>query len=637
MPDFKPTEEQEAILSHDPSEHACVLAGPGTGKSATLVAWVGALLEQDNPPKLRLLTFTRAATAELAAKVLDHEALAVDRPSTVHSFAISVLLQNPGTGDFPQPLRLADDWEQDQIIHRSLARRTKIHKNRIGPLVREMAAAWESLHPEEDPAVDPKERARFMGAWNEDRRVLGYTLLSELPYALLSALKDHPDLDGVDFNLLIVDEYQDLNACDLAVLKELAERDCTIIGAGDDDQSIYSFRKADPEGIRRFLTDYPSGSQYPLSLSRRCASRILDWASYVIEGDPDRPDKPRLSCPGDAPEGDVALLSFAGHAAEPKGIAKLAKRLIDEEALKPQEILVLLRGDHDGHFSKPIKKELEELEIPCSDPDALKRLLAEPVNRWLLELMRLAENREDSIAWASLLTLTGGIGDAFIDLVYDAAREAGETFGVALLRLCGEGFPGAPKPSAGKADTVIGDVLGWLNEHELPEEPPEGGWGRWIIENVGDDVIPVPTEELIELLMELDELTEADQTLGRYLGQITPLGKDLAASKSEGVRVMTMANSKGLTVRATIVAAVEEDIVPRPDAPTDEERRLLYVAMTRSTEYLYVTWARFRRGPTARSGRGRISERRRPSSFLQAGPVSSENGDAYLGVRWPNA
>ena len=136
-----------------------------------------------------------------------------------------------------------------------------------------MAANWESLWPEEDPQVDPEERARLLGG-NEHRRVYGYTLLQELPYALRRALRD-PDLEGVDYVVLVVDEYQDLNACDLEVNQ--ANRRPRLLGdrAGDDDQSIYSFRKAAPEGIRRFPEHYPDAADYALSVTQRCGSRII--------------------------------------------------------------------------------------------------------------------------------------------------------------------------------------------------------------------------------------------------------------------------------------------------------------------------------------------------------------------------
>jgi DNA helicase-2/ATP-dependent DNA helicase PcrA len=286
---YVPTVEQAAILGHDHHRHARVLAGPGTGKSATLVALVDHLLEGNPSPRIKLLTFTRAATAELAKKVSENPVAAAERPSTVHSFSISVLLRNPGTGDFPEPLRIADKWEDKKVVQPTLARRANVPVKKLDRLIREMAANWESLQPAVDPRVDPADRAHFLAAWSEHRQVYGYTLLAELPYELRHALQDHPDLDGVDYDLLIVDEYQDLNACDLEALHLIAERGCAIIGAGDDDQSIYAFRRAAPEGIRRFPDDYPGCANYPLSITQRCGARIIEWASYVIDGDLGRP------------------------------------------------------------------------------------------------------------------------------------------------------------------------------------------------------------------------------------------------------------------------------------------------------------------------------------------------------------
>ena len=120
---FIPTPEQALILEHDIRRHARILAGPGTGKSATVVALIEKVLSGEHLPRLKLLTFTRAATGELAQKVADHPAAATQRPSTIHSFAISVLLRNPGAGGFPEPLRLADDWEQAEVINPDLAKR----------------------------------------------------------------------------------------------------------------------------------------------------------------------------------------------------------------------------------------------------------------------------------------------------------------------------------------------------------------------------------------------------------------------------------------------------------------------------------------------------------------------------------
>jgi len=632
---FKPTAEQKAILTHAKNRHARVLAGPGTGKSATLVALVGQLLAGHSPPRLRLLTFTRAATGELARKAPAHPGSAAERPSTIHSFAISVLLRNPGLGGFPRPLRIADDWEQDKIVYTTLAKRIGVRKKRLENLFLELAANWEALAPEDNPRVDPTDRDRFSRGWQEHRNVFGYTLLAELPYALMCALQAHPHLQGVQYDLLVVDEYQDLNACDLRVLKLIADQGCSIIGAGDDDQSIYSFRRAAPEGIRRFPTDYPGCSDYSLSVTHRCGSKIMDWATSVIEGDPDRPQgKPRLKCAPGSPRGEVALLAFRGGTSEARGVARIVDNLINKEEVKAEDILVLLRSDHQGMFSGPVKAALSELGISCSDPGLLKQIFGEVDNRRVLAALRLLVHRSDSLAWASLLKLRTGIGDGFLDHIYELAKASKKQFGEELLQGRKDTFSGTPSASARRACELVDAVIKWLDDHPVPEEVTDH-WGQWILDVAGKEPVPQPSDQLADILCSIDKLVEPEQGLGRYLGQIAPLAKDLTQTESQGVRIMTMCASKGLTVGATIVAGLEHELIPWPDADQAEERRLLYVAMTRAKRFLFGTWARRRQGPTARAGNATPGRIRNPSMFVLGGPVRSEEGEGYLRCRWP--
>lgn len=635
VPEFVPTPEQKRILNHDPLECGCVEAGPGTGKSATLVALIEQLLGGKDKPRVRLLTFTRAATAELAEKVGGTTSAPVERPSTIHSFAISVLLRNPGAADFPEPLRMADDWENDAVVRPTLARRMGSRMKVVDALLREMQANWEALVPEDDPEIDSDLRARFIGAWQEHRQVFGYTLLSELPDLLRRALIDHPDLEGIDYDLLVVDEYQDLNACDIEVLRRLADHGCAILAAGDEDQSIYGFRKAAPEGIRRFTTDYPGSTRYPLTVTKRCGKEIVRWARWVIEGDPDRPaGRQPLTPDPDAPEGEVGLLAFGSQSTEAKGIADLIEHLIKDEGIPAGQVLVLFRADRAGLFSKPIKDHLTARGIPIADPDVVKRELAEDDNRRSLELARLMVRREDSLAWASLLVLTPGVGEALIDYVYQRAVAARVGFGRALLDAHDEGFPEAPR-SANRAAMMIQATLAWLDAHPLSGEPPEEGWGHWLVNLIRDETAYPFSDELADVVIELDEVVDLSEKLGRFLGQMQPLGADLGSARSDGVRFMSMAASKGLTVEATIVAAAEEGLIPRPSASIAEERRLLYVAMSRARRHLYCVWSRRRYGPTARAGRPNVGERRTLSSFLRHGPVTTSEGSELLTQRWP--
>jgi DNA helicase-2/ATP-dependent DNA helicase PcrA len=622
-----PTEQQQAILAHDPTTHGRVLAGPGTGKSTTAVALAEHLMQLERPPRVRLLTFTRVATTELLGKRT--LPLATIGISTVHSFALSVLLRNPGCASFPTPLRMPDEYESKQLIRPHLAERTGVSQRQLDRLVAEMAAKWESLDAEQNASIQPELRARFMGAWTEHRRVFGYTLLSELPDLLRRALRDHNDLQGVDYQLLIVDEYQDLNACDLEVLHRLADRGVAILAIGDDSQSIYSFRKAHPAGIRRFLDDYKTNRDYSLTHCHRSPRSIMEWAEYVITGDVDRADRAQLTFAPNAPQGTRALLAFDDDQREAEGLTQLVRWLNKVKEVPYSKILVLSRTDPNGNFTRLARSALKNDDVPIADPDEVRRLLSLPENRDLLSWLRLLINRTDSLAWWTLIHLHKGLGSTFVNHVFDEACSTGRSFGEVLQGAANNDFADFA-PSIRRVATVLWqNVSARLNAVELDVREPQTGWGAVILREVDAGHLPPCTPQLRQLLSDLDELVEEPQDLGRYLSEIEPLGKDLVLKRSPGVRVMTMIGSKGMTVQATVVMGVDNDLIPRPGEDMAEERRLLYVAMSRSTEYLFLTWARRRYGPAAHSGNANTG-RRQPSELLLGGPVESENGLTYI-------
>jgi superfamily I DNA/RNA helicase len=139
-----------------------------------------------------------------------------------------------------------------------------------------------------------------------------------------------------------------------------------------------------------------------------------------------------------------------------------------------------------------------------------------------------------------------------------------------------------------------------------------------------------PDDDLFDLMKGVENLIGEETSLGRFLGQLTPLGHDIANARADGVRIMSLASSKGLTVRATIIAGCEEGIIPRQGKNPSEEVRLLFVGMTRSREVLYCTWARRRTGPTARAGITNPGRPRNVSTLFSGGPVQSRNGDSLL-------
>jgi DNA helicase-2/ATP-dependent DNA helicase PcrA len=327
-------------------------------------------------------------------------------------------------------------------------------------------------------------------------------------------------------------------------------------------------------------------------------------------------------------------LSFGDERAEAQGVAALVQGLIQHEQIARSQILVLLRGDFHRQFSNLIREQLTACNVPSFDPTEIDELLEDNTNRRMLEVLRLVGDPEDSIAWASLLKLAPGIGDGFSEYIYTLARERRSSFGRALVEAFDADFPDGNRATARRAKAMIERVQGWLREHHAPEQA-ESGWGQWILDVTGGDIVPAPTDALAALVLKMDTLVEERQDLSRYIGLIGPLGHDLMQTDCDGVRIMTMTSSKGLTVEATIIAGAEDGVIPRPDANLSEERRLMYVAMTRAKKYLYCTWAQRRHGPTARAGEARVRALWQTSSFLAGGRVRSQAGPAFIRQRFP--
>ncbi len=628
--------QQQAFVMHDPTESARVLAGPGTGKSFAAVQFLERLAKERPGLRVRMLTFTRAATAEFAAKMDDADltGLGIARPATVHSFALSTLLR-AGHGALPAPLRIPDSWEVRNLIRPHLARRLKAQGHStatpkvVKKLEEEMAAGWQSLDPDAELFVDTNAAlgAAYVGLWREHRGIFGYSLLAELVFAAGRVLEDHGTA-GVDLDLLLVDEYQDLNEADIKMIRLIHESGVAIVALGDDDQSIYSYRLAAPEGIRRFLVEFGTEHDYPLSESRRCGRQILGAAGTLIDAQPGRTAKPPLVAASGAPEGVYAYLRFPNEDEELAGAAQMIAARV-REGVEPSQIVVLTRSVAN-RWADWLKPYLDELGIPVSWTGWVEDAMAEvEIRRWIA-LAHLKLDGEDSLAWWTLLNLTRGIGDTFIDYIYDQVQ-GGETFGQTLLRLRAVGFPGRAHGTP-RVEELMDVAAAAIDAMDLDAaELDERGWGGWLLDRMNRDQVSETARHLFEMV---GAAVAADEGLSGLLSQLETMGKDLAASEGQGVRVMTMNGSKGLTVNTAVVLGVEEGIVPRtePGTNADEERRLLYVAMTRATDMCVLTYAQRRSGPSARIGTPNVGGTRNRSPLLDTLPGGV--GDAQIGMAW---
>ena len=632
---YRVTEEQQAIEQHSPDNHGRVLAGPGTGKSATVLRLAERLLSEAVP--VRLVTFTRAATAELLNRIVA-ESSDVPEPTTLHAFALSILLRNPGLAGLPEPVRIPDEYEREVLILPDLARRLRgsgfsaVRKQTVARLEQEMAARWESLDANYILLgdIDPQLRDAYVAAWQEHREVFGYSLFAEMPYKASELLEDHPDLRMPSLKLLIIDEYQDLNRSEIALAEALAAHGTSILAVGDDDQSIYSWRMADPAGIREFTNSFPGADDYQLSVSFRCATTILQWATQLIQRMPGRPPRTPPTPGSDNPPGEAQYLRFLTERQELLGVTRLCKRLLDS-GVEPSQIAVLVRGDHNRTWSGAIRNALTEGNVPATDVEAALEPLSEVASRQAISIGRLASNRHDDLAWWQLLVSTPGVSTAFIDAIYSESRDSRERFSERLLTT-GENPPAGVSERARVAATSLIDTtlreLETLDIEHAPESP--FGWADWLIAAAAQLEIAV-SEAFVSILRSVGEVTKQAEGLPHFLNQLEPVTKDQAL-KTQGVAIMTMARSKGLGFRAVVVMGVEDGVIPSPRArDPEEERRLLYVAMTRAKEFLYLTMASRRTGPTARTGAPNVGASRSRSPLLSMSGIEPTDGLEYLG------
>jgi DNA helicase-2/ATP-dependent DNA helicase PcrA len=622
--------------------HARLLAGPGTGKTLTLTRHVCFLVSerQVSPDNILAVTFTRAAARELRQRV-ENELGEENCPriSTLHSFALRQLLRNARLiTDLPQPLRIADDWEERNIILEDIKRLLGLKKiSEARALLNELSADWQSLTAD---AVDWDRRfpnPQFLGVWREHRRIYGYTLRAELVYQLKKVLETRRDfeVEGA-LEYLLVDEYQDLNRCDLRVVHEMASRGVELFIAGDDDQSIYGFRKAHPEGIRRFPRDYAGAEGLSLEVCKRCDCGILEVGLFVARQDPRRIEKTITAEPGRS-DGEVALLGFRDQDAEAQGIADICTHLVEVHALQPDDILILLRSDHNGVFSGPIREQIVNADIRVAAATEMGNPLNEADGRALLAFMRLAVSQEDSLAWRTLLhSWCDGVGAGAVDAVYDIARSSGQTFAEAISAIREDPRIVATAQRS-RITRAIQRVLNQLEEFFSGDSLEEHETCDELMQ-----VVRTATESFIEdedaresILSGFQNAADAVEatSIADLVRATEVASEDIQQELEEGcVNILTMHRAKGLTAKAVIVAAVEDQYIPgraEGDA-VDDERRLLYVSLTRAKHHLFVTYCDRRTGSQRYTGRDSGKPRRSLSQFLVDCPYAPQDGRAFI-------
>lgn len=641
------TLEQKMAASYS-GTHACLIGGPGTGKTRVLIRRILYLIEARgiDPSMITALTFTRAAAAELRRRVTERLNTGLrPRIATLHSFALRQMLRNSDLApDIPRPVRIADDWEERNIIEEDLKTMLNSSIDDIRDRFISLSSDWHDLSADDQGWRESYPDGAFLGAWRKHRTIHGYAVRAELVFRLKRALELHDDfsIEGAP-GFLLVDEYQDLNLCDQKVIKALGARDAEVYGAGDDDQSIYGFRRASPQGIRDFLRDYPGATRLYLTEGKRCDPRILALGEFVAQQDYERLKK-KLKADHAQPEGEVHILRFPHQYSEARGVVDLCKYLLNVKAYEPQDILVLMRTDYRGKYSSVLVSALESEGLPVWTGAIQKSPIDKPAGRQMLALLRLAIDETDSLAWRTLLQLRRvGIGPKCVKAIFEQADIRGLTFARALREIRLEPSLvkslGARIARGAKAVTVLieaaRDVLPSPEQVQLLEVDERQALLLAVLPQIAE-LLGLSHQDATVVVDYLGPLVSAtDSTSVEELLLATAVSSEKIEQElaNDKINVMTMHKAKGLTANAVIIVAAEDELTPgnnETGALFKDELRLLYVSLTRARHHLYVTYCTNRLRDQMRSGRPPYRPGRHLTRFLTEGPIHAEEGWRYI-------
>ncbi|HWE37518.1 MAG TPA: ATP-dependent helicase [Isosphaeraceae bacterium] len=615
--------QAQRAAAHDRSQQVRLVAGPGSGKSKAIEERVCWLLGEGVPPEsVFAISFTRASSNDLrhriegACQKNGHPTAKVS-VSTLHSLALKILQKANLLTAYPVAPLVLDDWELENVYDNEFGNKHSYGKTRSEQIREYHEAFWSTGrhdHPnyvKPEPPISDAEEDQFLAFHPPRTQTYACVLAGEIVQKCVENI-DAGVLDPVELmgiRHLIVDEYQDLNPIDLKFVSLLAQRGITVFVAGDDDQSIYSFRFASPAGIQDFPAEYPGAGVHSLESCFRCTPAVLSAGETLIRANPGPNRIPKrfvsLYETSEPPvRGHFHRWVFQSGAAEAKAIAASCKDLI-QAGVEPNSILVLLSNRRA--LSKPIVDAFKSADVPHEPPKS-EGFLDSEVGRFVYSVVRIVCNSEDYIAHRGMLGLLPGVGVKTCNEISESVFANSLNYkDVFYKSLPSDIFNSRATNALARAWQVCKDVDGWDGDNTLGQrksvlsailqrEFAGDGAAAWTAYSSAfpEGMTLVELREYLGTDNEDQEATVLSNVLER-LGEAVPEGGPLP----QRVRIMTMHGAKGLSGHVVFIPGLEEQILPGekkkpyPGLVT-EAARMLYVSITRARAACIMSYARTR-------------------------------------------
>ncbi len=597
-----------------------VLAGAGSGKTRVLTTRIAYLVEEKRVPAEGILaiTFTNKAANEMKERLGAFTDTSRMWVCTIHSMCVRIIRMYANEMGMQSNFSIYSETERNNIIKKSfqecdysdekLLKTIKYHIGNAKMLGFEPDRYAEEYAGEREIDEICKVYKRYQKHLRENNALDFDDLLNETRN-LLRTNEGAREYLGGKFRYILVDEFQDTNAVQYEIIKMLASVHGNLFAVGDDDQSIYGWRGAKIENILHFEKDFKGAKVFKLERNYRSTKHILQLANTVIKNNGNRKDKTLWT------ENEEGANAKVFEAEEESGEARYIAHTIAgllKQGYKYSDFAILMRINA---LTRSFEQEFTGDGIPYKVFGGFKFFERKEIKD-LLAYLRLINNPFDSEAALRIINFPKrGIGAKTVEALQNYAYETELSVYDALLDLEEIGFSGGTK------EKLIGfrDLIKkWIIDSQ---DMPVNDLVKAIVADTkmreayadeSDESINkrANIEEFINSVEEYCKLNEG-ATLTDYLNQVTLSSDTDDMDDGNYVTLATIHSVKGLEFRVVFLCGMEENTMPISRAvdseeDMEEERRLMYVAITRARERLYFTRSKSRylygkREPTARS------------------------------------
>ncbi|HEX5435932.1 MAG TPA: ATP-dependent helicase [Gemmatimonadaceae bacterium] len=584
-----------------------IVAGAGTGKTRTLVHRVAHLIERGVPAhRILLLTFTRRAAQEMLGRVgrLVGPASAQVQGGTFHATAHRLLRMYGAAAGIAQDFTILDQSDAVELMGIARAHLGYGARGSRFPKKETLHHVY-SRHVNTDIPVeeilrddyprflrDAESMERVFAVYTTrkaERNLVDYNDLLLFWAAMLSNAPELGARIAALYDHVLVDEYQDTNALQARILRGMCDTHRNLTVVGDDAQSIYAFRGADVRNILEFPRHFPGTTIVPLEQNYRSTQPILDATNALIARAPRGYAKTLRT---DRTGGVPPCLVVARDEHEQTRFVVDRVLALHEEGTPLREMAVLFRS---GYMSADLEIELANRKIPFEKWGGLKFLEAAHVKD-VLAFLRILENTRDEVSWYRVLRLLPGIGDATARSAVDAMTER---------RWDPRAFAAyVPPPRAREAHHALAQLFDAVRAQDPAGSAP--GAEIALFRTMYDDVLRERYDHADPRLADLDQLQTIAGGFPSRAAFLAELALDPPASTQDlagaagpadddALILSTVHSAKGREWDAVFVISAVDGSFPssrslRRDEDTEEERRLMYVAMTRARHELSILY-----------------------------------------------